>query len=54
MNIGWWNIRGFAKSLKHKSVLSLLNRSYVAVFGLVKTKFEEGKLFEIMRWKFKG
>lgn len=52
MIVGWWNIRGFAKALKHKEVGKFLKAHNVSVFGLLETKFAENRLFEVMKWKF--
>ncbi|KAI5683249.1 hypothetical protein M9H77_04477 [Catharanthus roseus] len=53
MNIGWWNVRGFSKALKHKEVNRFLKDNNIAVFALLEMKLEEGKLFDIVTCKFK-
>lgn len=54
MIIGWWNVRGFSKALKQKEVGRFLKEHKVSVFGLLETKLEEGRLFDIMRWQFQN
>lgn len=52
MKIGWWNIRGFSKALKHKTVYSFLKDNGLAMFALLETKLDDGRLLEIVQLKF--
>ncbi|KAI5671925.1 hypothetical protein M9H77_12289 [Catharanthus roseus] len=52
MNLGWWNVRGFPKALKHKEVNSFLKINNISVFAVLETKLEEGRLFDILRRQF--
>lgn len=40
------------KSRKYKEMGRLLKENKVAVFGLLETKLEDGRLFDIMKWKY--
>ncbi|KAI5657391.1 hypothetical protein M9H77_26184 [Catharanthus roseus] len=53
MKIGCWNIRGFSKALKHKEVYRFLKENNIPVLGILETKLDEGRLFDIVSWKFK-
>ncbi|KAI5681613.1 hypothetical protein M9H77_02841 [Catharanthus roseus] len=44
--------KGFSKALKHREVYSFLKTNNISVFALLEMKLEEGRLFDIMRWKF--
>lgn len=52
MKIGWWNIRGFTKALKHKVVHSFLKEQSLSIFALLETKLDDGKLLDIVQLKF--
>lgn len=52
MHIGWWNVRGFSKALKHKIVHSFLKEHQLALCALLETKLEENRLLEVMQWNF--
>lgn len=44
MKIACWNIRGFHKPLKQKSVRELMVTRKIDVFGILESKFDKKRL----------
>lgn len=54
MKIACWNIRGFHKPLKQRSVRSLLGAHKIDIFGILESKFDKKDLDSLMRIRFPG
>lgn len=46
--------KSFSKALKHNGVKDFLKQHNLSVFGLLETKSDENRLFNILKGKFKG
>ncbi|XP_073035341.1 uncharacterized protein [Primulina eburnea] len=54
MKVASWNIRGFPKPLKQKSVQSLGSTHKIDVFGILESKIDEKALHNLLRSRFPG
>jgi len=54
MIVACWNIRGFARPLKHNGVKHLIKQQSIDVLGLLETKLSQEKLSWILSRKFQG
>ncbi|XP_073295036.1 uncharacterized protein [Primulina huaijiensis] len=54
MKLACWNIRGFHKPLKQKSVQYIMNTRKIEKFGILESKLDEKALQNLMRVRFQG
>lgn len=54
MKLACWNVRGFHKPLKQRSVQTIVGNQKIDIFGILESKLDEKALQFMLRVRFRG